>query len=195
MTRSTLNKIINRLIIRTYEFITVPNRRFDFYSSKIHRKRVEYGMLTSKVKREDEPRVFHLGGKIGGVDRGGSGLHKWPNLPVKRFREDRVMKGRQKRMPNRQVAAGIGDGQVYFSRAGQGRQRISEFSWQLIFRAEGPDHSNDGKPDGFRRRTNFSSEWSGCNALRDRRTRYTMEFHAIVRGGCTNSRKPGDWDI
>lgn len=55
-----------------------------------------------KVKREDEPCVFHLGGKIGWVDRGGSEPHKWSNLPVvKRFREDHVTKGRQKRMPNK----------------------------------------------------------------------------------------------
>lgn len=55
------------------------------------------------------------------VNRGGSGPHKWSNLPVvKRFREDHVTKGRQKKMPNRQVAVGIDDGQVHFSRA-QGR--------------------------------------------------------------------------
>lgn len=42
-----------------------------------------------------------------------------------------------------------------------------------------PTNSNDAKPDGFRRRANFSNEWSS-RCTRDRRTRSAMEFQAIV---------------
>lgn len=71
-------------------------------------------------------------------------------------------------MPNRQVAVGIDDGQVHLSRAEQGKQRTPESSLAAWYsRAE--DRSNDGKPDGFHHRTNFSSEWSGdtlCTATK-----------------------------
>lgn len=115
--------------------------------------------------------------------------YKWPNLPVvKRFRVDHITKGRQKRMPNRQVAVGIDNGQVHLSRAEQGKQRTPESSWRWrpVFRAE--DRSNDGKPDGFHRRTNFSSEWSG-DTLCATTKHYTLWNFTLlsVRGGCTNS--------
>lgn len=47
--------------------------------------------------------------------------------------------------------------------------------------------SNDAKPDGFRRRTNFSSEW-----MPGRRIRSAMEFHAIVCSGWLH-RPPESW--
>lgn len=147
-----------------------------------------------KVKREDEPCVFHLGGKIGWVDRGGSEPYKWSNLPVvKRFREDH---DDRRGCRTRQVAVGIDDEQVHFSRAGQGRQRIPESSWQLISRAE-------GRPQQWRQTrwippSDEFLEWMVWRyALRDRRTRYAMEFHAIVCSGWLHRlpRAGRDWDI
>lgn len=46
------------------------------------------------------------------------------------------------------------------------------------------DRSNDGKPDGFPSSDEFLEWMVRRYALRDRRTRYAMEFHAIVCSGC-----------
>lgn len=119
--------------------------------------------------------------------------HKWSNLPVvERFRARKVAGRTEPRRDDkttlcRQVARrGRRQAGAPFSRrAEQTKGPRNPPGGRYTEREAG--RSNDAKPDGFRRRTNFSSEW-----MPGRRIRSAMEFHAIVCSGWLH-RPPESW--